>query len=329
MQSKTRLVACLSAVAAIAIAAAAPGQAQTYPSKPITLLVPFGAGGGSDLLARSVAQRLEERLGQPFIIENRPGAGTTIAAMALARAKPDGYTLMQGTSSTMAINLSLFKRLDYQPLKDIVPVALLSESPFFLVVSPSSPAKSVKELIALAKEKPDGLTYGSSGPGSMHHLSTSLMLGLTDTSMVHARYKGTPPALVDLLGGRIQVLFGDATTLLPQIKQGKVRALAVSTAKRSPAAPDVPTMAEAGVPGFETASWQMILAPAGTPPVVIARLNREIREIFNDPKLVEELSERGMGPMVSPPPTQLNAFVKREIKRWGEITERAGVAGSM
>ena len=182
----------------------------------------------------------------------------------------------------------------------------------------------------MAKEKPDGLTYGSSGPGSMHHLSTSLMLGLTDTSMVHARYKGTPPALVDLLGGRIQVLFGDATTLLPQIKQGKVRALAVSTAKRSPAAPDVPTMAEAGVPGFETASWQMILAPAGTPPVVIARLNREIREIPERSQARGGIgAERGMAPMVSLPPTQLNAFVKREIKRWGEITERAGVAGSM
>lgn len=320
----------LAAVAAVAVAlAAAPAQAQKYPAKPITLLVPFAAGGGSDLLARSVVQRLEQRIGQPFVIENRPGAGTTIAAMAVARAAADGYTLMQATSSTMAINVSLFKKLGYQPLKDLVPVALLSQSPFFLVVSPSFPAKSVKELVALAKEKPDGLTYGSSGPGSMYHLSTELMLSLTGTTMGHARYKGTPPALVDLLGGRIQVLFGDATTLLPQIRQGKVRALGVSTAKRSPAAPDIPTLAEAGVPGFETASWQMFVAPTGTPPEVIALLNREIREVFKDPKLIEELSERGMGPEVSGTPAELEAFVKREIERWSEITKRADVAGSL
>jgi len=327
------LTACFLARAAMVIAAAIlampMAHAQKYPSKPITLYVPFTAGGGSDLLARSVTQRVGERIGQTFVIENRPGAGTTIAANAVARAAADGYTLMQGTSSTMAINVSMFKSLAYQPLEDLVPVAFVARSPFFLVVNPSSPVKSVKDLIALAKEKPKGLNFGSGGLGSMHHLSTELLMSLTGTEMTHVMYKGTPPALLDLLAGRLDVLFGDATTTLPQIRQGRVRALGVTTAKRSPAAPDVPTVEEAGVPGFETASWHMIVAPKGTPPEIIALLNREVREVFKDEKLVKELTERGVGPVVTGPPQELEAFVKNEIKRWSEINKRAGIAGTL
>src|ERR1051325_2156838 len=270
---------------------AAPANAQQYPSRPVTILVPFAAGGGSDLLARLVAQKLEEKLGKPFIIENRPGAGTTLAAMQAVRSTPDGYTLMQATSTTMAINVSMQKKIPYEPLKDLVPVALLSSSPFFLVVRADSPVKTVADLIALAKAKPNSLNYGSGGPGSMHHLSTELLQSLAGIQMTHVPYKATPPAMNDLLAGNIQVLFGDTTSVLPMIRQGTVRGVAVTTVKRSPAAPDIPAVAET-VPGYESASWQMLVAPGATPPEVIALLNREVHTIFSDPAVIAELERR-------------------------------------
>jgi tripartite-type tricarboxylate transporter receptor subunit TctC len=301
-------------------------MAQAYPTRPVTIVVPFAAGGGTDLLARLVAQRLEQRLGKPFLIENKPGASTTLAAMSVVRAVPDGYTLLQATSSTMAINVTMAKQLPYQPLKDLVPVALLSASPFFLVVGSHAPVKSVTELIALAKQKPNALNYGSSGPGSMHHLSTELFLSMTGTQMTHVPYKSTPQAMNDLLAGQIQVLFGDSTSIVPLIQQGQVRALAVSTPYRADAVPEVPTVAEAGVAGFDTASWQMIVAPAKTPRDVVMLLNREVRAIFSDPEVQQELSRRGMGPRITGTPEELDAFVRDEIKRWGPIVQRAGVA---
>jgi len=304
-----------------------PARADTYPSRTVTIEVPFAAGGGSDLLARLVAQKLEEKLGKPFIIENRPGAATTLAAMQVVRAAPDGYMLMQATSSTMAINLSMAKKLPYEPLKDLVPVALLSSSPFFLVVGKDSPFQSVADVIAAAKAKPDSLTYGSGGPGSMHHLSTELLQSLAGIQMIHVPYKATPPAMNDLIAGNIQVLFGDTTSTLPFIKQGTVRALAVTTAKRSPAAPDVPAMAET-VPGFESASWQMLVAPGGTPPEVIALLNGKVHEIFSDPAVIGELERRGIGPALTGNPDEVREFVKNEIVRWGDVVKRAGLEGT-
>jgi tripartite-type tricarboxylate transporter receptor subunit TctC len=313
----------LSVLAAFAISA----QAQQYPSRAVTVVVPFAAGGGSDLLARLVTQKLEARLGKPFIVENRPGAGTTLAAMQVVRAAPDGYTLMQGTSSTMAINVTMNKKLPYEPLKDLVPIALLSSSPFFLVVAADSPLKTVADVIAAAKAKPNGLNYGSGGPGSMHHLSTELLQSLTGIQMTHVPYKATPPAMNDLIAGHIQLLFGDTTSTLPMIQQGKVRGIAVTTAKRSPAAPDVPAVAET-VPGFESASWQMLLAPGGTSPEVIALLNREVHAIFSDPAVIAELTRRGVGPALTGPPTVVTEFVKKEIVRWGDVVRRAGLEGS-
>ena len=306
---------------------AAPAHAQQYPSRPVTIVVPFAAGGGSDLLARLVAQKLEEKLGKPFIIENRPGAATTLAAMQVVRAAPDGYTLMQATSSTMAINVSMSKKLAYEPLKDLVPVALLSSSPFFLVVNKDLPLQSVADLISLAKAKPNSLNYGSGGPGSMHHLSTELLQSLAGIQMTHVPYKATPPAMNDLLAGNIQVLFGDTTSTLPFIKQGTVRALAVTTAKRSPAAPDVPAVAET-VPGFESASWQMLVAPGATPPEVIALLNREVHAIFSNPAVIGELERRGIGPALTGNPAEVQDFVKQEIVRWSDVVRRAGLEGS-
>ena len=313
----------LSALAALAM----PAQAQQYPSRPVTVVVPFAAGGGSDLLARLVTQKLEARLGKAFIVENRPGAGTTLAAMQVVRATPDGYTLMQGTSSTMAINVTMNKKLPYEPLKDLVPVALLSSSPFFLVVAADSPLKTVADVIAAAKAKPNGLNYGSGGPGSMHHLSTELLQSLAGIQMTHVPYKATPPAMNDLIAGHIQLLFGDTTSTLPMIQQGKLRGIAVTTAKRSPAAPDIPTVAET-VPGFESASWQMLLAPGATPPEVIALLNREVHAIFTDPAVIAELTRRGVGPAVTGPPAEVIGFVKKEIVRWGDVVRRAGLEGS-
>jgi tripartite-type tricarboxylate transporter receptor subunit TctC len=320
----------ISVIAAFCIAAAAPApaQAQSYPSRAVTVVVPFGAGGGSDLLARLVAQQLEKRLGKPFVIENRPGGGTTIAAMSVIRATPDGYTLMQATSSTMAINVALAKHLPYDPVKDLVPVALLTSSPFLLTVSADSPVKSVADLIALAKAKPGALTYGSAGVGSMHHLSTELFLSLTGTRMIHVPYRSTPPAITDLIAGNIQVLFGDGPSVLPQAQQGKVRVLAVSSATRSEATPQYPTLQEAGVAGFESASWQMIVAPAQTPPEVVGLLNREVRTIFGDPEVKQELTRRGMGPQVTGAPDALLSYVKSEIERWSPIVHRAGIAGT-
>ena len=302
--------------------------AENYPTRPVTIVVPFAAGGGSDLLARLVAQRLEGKLGRPFLIENKPGAGTILAAMSVVRANPDGYTLMQATSSTMAINVSMAKHLPYQPLKDLIPVALLAASPFILVVGKDSPVKSVAELIARAKAKPNELNYGSSGPGSMHHLSTELFMSLTGTQMTHVPYKSTPQAMNDLVAGHIQVLFGDSTSTVPLIQQGQVRALAVSTSYRSEATPEIPTVAEAGVAGFETASWQMIVAPANTPSDIVTLLNREVHAIFSDPDVRQELTRRGMGPRVTGSPEELKEFVTAEIKRWGPIVQRAGVAAS-
>jgi tripartite-type tricarboxylate transporter receptor subunit TctC len=317
----------LLAVMAVLVTSALPAPAQNYPSRAVTVVVPFAAGGGSDLLARLVSQKLEERLGKPFIVENRPGAGTTLAAMQVVRSAPDGYTLMQGTSSTMAINVTMNKKLPYEPLKDLVPVALLSSSPFFLVVNNDSPVKSVADLIALAKSKPKGLNYGSGGPGSMHHLSTELLQNLAGIQMTHVPYKGTPSAMNDLIAGHIQILFGDTTSTLPMIQQGKLRGIAVTTAKRSPAAPDVPAVAET-VPGFESASWQMLLAPGGTPPEVIALLNREVHAIFSNPAVLAELTRRGVGPALTGPPDEVTAYVKNEIVRWGDVVRKAGLEGS-
>ena len=317
----------LAPLIALLVLAAAPAGAQQYPSRPVTIVVPFAAGGGSDLLARLVAQKLEEKLGKPFVIENRPGAGTTLAAMQAVRSTPDGYTLMQATSTTMAINVSMQKKMPYEPLKDLVPVALLSSSPFFLVVRSDSPVKTVADLIALAKSKPNGLNYGSGGPGSMHHLSTELLQSLAGIEMTHVPYKATPPAMNDLLAGHIQVLFGDTTSVLPMIQQGTVRGIAVTTAKRSPAAPDIPAVAET-VPGYESASWQMLVAPGATPPEVIGLLNREVHTIFSNPAVIAELERRGVGPALTGTPDEVRDFVKKEIVRWSDVVRRAGLEGS-
>lgn len=316
------------ALIALAVLAALPrsAAAQDYPNHTVTILVPFAAGGGTDLLARAVAQRLEPRLGKPFVIENRTGAGTVIAAGAAAKAAPDGYTLMQATSGTMAMNGAMFKSLPYDPAKDLVPIALVASVPFVLTVNASVPVHSVAELVKLAKEKP--LNYGSGGPGSFHHLNAELFSSMTGIKMTHIPYKGSVPALTDLVAGHIEVLFVDIGPALELIRSGKIRVLGITSAEPAAAAPDIPPLAKAGVPGYDTAAWQMIVAPARTPQPILARLNTEINAIVNTDEVQKQIGGLGMIPIGKGSLGELDAFVKSEAARWGKVIRDAGIAGS-
>jgi tripartite-type tricarboxylate transporter receptor subunit TctC len=315
--------------AALLVAATSAAPAQTYPTRPVTFLSPYAAGGGIDLLARLLASRLEQRLGRPFVVEDKPGSATAIAAAATARAAPDGYTILLATSTTMAINVAMYKHLAYDPARDLVPVALVSHSPFVLVVNPDLPVHSVAELIAYAKQHPGELNYGSSGIGSFHHLSAEMLAKAASIQMTHIPYKATPPALNDVVAGRVHLMFGDVTSTLPLVFGGKLRALGVSTAQRVASAPDIPPLAEVGLPGFDSSSWQMVVAPAATPQPIIEVLNRTFHDILAEPAIRTELGRRGTIPVATDPPDKLRQFLRAEIVRWGELVAQAGIAGSM
>jgi tripartite-type tricarboxylate transporter receptor subunit TctC len=310
------------------LAAPLPVPAQDYPARPVTFVVPYPAGGGLDVLARSIAQRLAERLGKPFVVENRAGAGTVIGANSVAKAAGDGHTIMLGTSTPFAINVTLHKNLPYDPAKDFAPIALTSNAPFMLLVHPSVPARSVAELIAYVKARPGQLSYGSAGPGSPQHLSMELFKTMTGINVVHVPYRGDAPALTDVVAGHIPMMFGEPTPILPLLRDGKVRALAVSSATRLPPVPDIPTVAEAGVDGFNMVSWQMIVAPAATPKDIVSRLHREIKAILTLPELKKEFAETGRIGVDSPPVEELAAFMRDEIVRLGKVVESAGIAKS-
>jgi len=312
------------AFAALAVSLAAHA---VYPDHPIKLIVPFGPGGFTDVAARILQKELQPVLGQPVVIENKAGAGSTIGTADVAKAAPDGYTLLLASLAQLTINPSLYDKMPFDTVKDVIPITQAVFTPNILALNNDVPAKSITELVALARAQPGQLTFGSAGPGSMHHLSTELLQSLAGIQMTHVPYKATPPAMNDLIAGHIQVLFGDTTSTLPMIQQGRLRGIAVSTAKRSPAAMDVPAVAET-VPGFESASWQMLVAPGATPPDVIALLNREIHTIFSDPATINELERRGIGPALTGTPEETNAFVKKEIVRWRGVVQRAGLEGS-
>jgi tripartite-type tricarboxylate transporter receptor subunit TctC len=299
---------------------------ENYPARPVAIIVPYAPGGGTDLLARIVGQELAKRLGKSFIVENRPGGGTVIAALAAARAPPDGYTLLMGTSTPLAINATLHRNLPYDPVADFVPLALVANVPFVLVVSPSLPVKSVSELIKLAKEKPGSLSYGTSGPGSPHHLYSELFKSMTGIEMTHIPYKGSVPALTDVVAGHIPLMFVDLGPAQPMIKDGKVRALGVSSAVRVASLPDVAPIAEVGVPGFEAVAWQMLVAPANTPKEIVDTLHKELKAILALPEIKRRINELGMIPVDSPPPEELARYVKTEIVRWGEIVKKSGAS---
>ena len=321
-----KLIRAFLAIAALC-ATSLGAVAQTYPTRPVTFVVPYAAGGGTDLLARLLAQRLERRFGRPFVVENKAGSATVIAASALARAAPDGHTIMLATSTTMAINVAMYKNLSYDPVRDLTPVAQVAVSPFVLVVNPALPVHSVADLVRYAQLHPGMLNYGSSGVGSFHHLSAEVLASLSGIKMTHIPYKATPPALNDIVAGHVHLMFGDVTSTLPLIAAGQLRALGVSTAQRVGSAPEIAPLAEVGLPGFDSSSWQMIVAPAGTPREIIALLNRAFHDILSEPDVREELGRRGLIPVVSDPPEKLQQFVKDEIVRWGKIVQSAGAAG--
>ena len=295
--------------AAFALLAAGVAGAQSWPAKPIRWIVPFAPGGTTDILARTISDKLTIALGKPVIVENNPGAGGGVGAVQTAKAAPDGYTIMGGTISTHAINASLYKTLPYDPVKDFTPITLIARVPNLLVVNPDVPAKNVKELIALMKANPSKYTFASSGNGTSQHLSGELFKSMGGVDMQHIPYKGSPAALQDVVSGQVTMTFDNITTAWPLAKAGKLRALAVTTAKRSPIAPDVPTLAEAGLAGYEIGSWQGVFAPAGTPVDVVKRLNTEIVKIINMPDVREKLVGLGAEP-VGNTPDEFAALVK-------------------
>jgi tripartite-type tricarboxylate transporter receptor subunit TctC len=318
------LVASLASLPAFA----PPAQAQDYPNRAVTLVVPYPAGGGLDALARQLGQKLSDRLGKPVVIENRTGAGTVIGAASVAKAAPDGYTIMLGTSTPFAITATLNKNLPYDPGKDFAPIALTSNAPFLLLVNPEQPVRSVAELVALAKSKPGQLSYGSAGPGSPQHLSFELLKTMSGIDVVHVPHRGDAPALTNLVAGHIPMMFGEPTPVLPLLKDGRVRALAVSSATRLPIAPEIPTVADAGVPGFNLTSWQMIVAPAGTPKEIIDRLHVEVKHILDLPEIKADFARTGRITVDYPPVDELQRFMRSEIVRLGKVVEQAGIARS-
>ena len=309
--------------AAFALLAAGVAGAQSWPAKPIRWIVPFAPGGTTDILARTISDKLTIALGKPVIVENNPGAGGGVGAVQTAKAAPDGYTIMGGTISTHAINASLYKTLPYDPVKDFTPITLIARVPNLLVVNPDVPAKNVKELIALMKANPSKYTFASSGNGTSQHLSGELFKSMAGVDMQHIPYKGSPAALQDVVSGQVTMTFDNITTAWPLAKAGKLRALAVTTAKRSPIAPDVPTLAEAGLAGYEIGSWQGVFAPAGTPVDVVKRLNTEIVKIINMPDVREKPVGLGAEP-VGNTPDEFAALVKSEVVKWAAVVKQSG-----
>jgi tripartite-type tricarboxylate transporter receptor subunit TctC len=306
------------------LALAGPAKAQDYPSKPIRLVVPFAAGGATDVLARLVGERLTASLGQQVVVDNRPGAGGNIGSDIVARAEPDGYTILMGAVGTHAINPSLYPKMPYDPVKDFAPVTLVASVPNVLVVNPEVPANSVQELIDLAKAKPGELNFASSGNGTSIHLSGELFKAMTGTDIVHVPYKGSGPAVTDLLGGQVQMMFDNMPSSLPHVKAGKLRALGVTSAKRSPALPEVPTIAEAGVPGYDATSWFGILAPAGTPEPVVTRLQGAIVQALGEPEMRQRMADLGAEP-VGDTPAEFGQFITAELAKWAKVVNDAGV----
>ena len=309
--------------AALVFAVSTLTQAQTWPNKPIRYIVPFAAGGTTDLLGRMIGAKLAEALGQPVVVENRPGAAGSLGVEMLAKSAPDGYTLGGGTISSHAMNVSLYSKLAYDPIKDFTPITMLATLPNMLVVHPSMGVNSVAELIALLKANPNKYSFGSAGNGTSQHMSGELFKTMTGVSMQHIPYKGSGPMIADLLAGTISMSFENMTTAYPPTKTGKLKALAVTTSKRSFVAPDVPTLAESGLPGFEISSWQAMFAPAGLPKDIHARVYAETAKALKSPEIANRLHELGLDPG-GMPPEELAALIRNDIPRLGKIVRDSG-----
>ncbi len=322
MQRKTFLkaLAVLSGVAATALLASPAVAQQAYPNKPIRLVVTFPPGGAPDILARLFADKAQ--LGQPVVVDNKPGAGGNIGAEMVAKAPADGHTLVMGTVGTHAINGALYSKMPYDMVRDFVPLGHVASAPNLLVVNNDLPVKSVAELITYMKAHPNKLSFGSPGIGTSVHVSGELFKSLTGTSMTHVPYKGRQFAIPDLVGGSIQVMFDNMPSALPMAKEGKIRALAQTTAKRSAAAPDVPTVAET-VPGFEATTWFAMFAPAGTPKDVVARINAEMQRVYKLPDVAEKLKSLGLEPWISTP-EELSAYQAKEMTKWAKVVKDSG-----
>jgi tripartite-type tricarboxylate transporter receptor subunit TctC len=305
------------------LVAATPAAAQDFPTRPITLVVPYAAGGGNDVMARTVAEKMSRTLGQQVVVENRPGAGGGIATRQVARAAPDGYTLVIGGTGTLAVNPTLYGNVGYDPRKDFAPVGLIGTSALIVLVHPQVAAHSIKELIALARKEPGKLNYASAGVGSGIHLGTVLFEQMAEVTFTHVPYRGTGPALTDLIGGHVSIYFSSLPSAIGIVRDGKVRALAVTAAQRSPIFADVPTVAEAGIPGFEAVLHYGIVAPAGTPKPVIAKLNAALREAVIAPDTKERMAADGTEPLASTP-EQYAADIDKEETKWSAIVRKAG-----
>ena len=307
----------------LGIAAGATAAQNDYPNRPIRMVVPFPAGGPTDIVARPLAQKLSESLGYQVIVDNRGGAGGVIGADNVAKSAPDGYTVLMGTVGTQAINVNLYQKLPYDPLKDLLPVTLVAAAPVALVAHPSVPAGSVRDLLALAKSKPGALTFGSAGSGSPGHLSGEIFKSMTGAPIMHVPYKGSAPAVQDLVGGQITLMFDPVQSVLTYVKSGRIKAIAVSSAKRSKVLPEVPTIAEAGVPGYETMAWWGVAVPAKTPDAIIKRLHVEIVKALALPAVRERMQEIGIEP-IGAGPAEFAAFQKTEIAKWGKAVRESG-----
>lgn len=323
-----KLIRLMCAVAvALSAAASLQAQAEDFPDRAVTIVVPFAPGGAGDILARLIGQKLEAKWGKAIVVENKPGAGGIIGANTLNKASPDGYTLMVAPSSTMAVNVTLYKSLSYDPTTDFVPLALAAQTPFVLVVNPDVPAKNVKELIAYVKGKAGQVSYATAGAGVPHHLFAELLKSMTGIQMSPVAYRGSLPALNDVIAGHVPLMFVDLGPALGLIRAGKVRALGVSTKARLASLPDVPPIADT-VPGFDAASWQMLVAPAKTPRPVIDKLHADLQAVLAMPEIQQAITKTGMGLMEPRSVAALQAFIKSEIVRWGDVVRQAGIAGS-
>ncbi len=297
-------------------------QAQTWPTRPVKLVVPFAAGGTTSILGRAMADKLAPLLGQPVVVDNRPGAGGNVGMDAVAKSEPDGYTLLMGPIG-LAINPALYNKMSFDPIKDLAPIGLYAGAPNILVVHPSVPAQSLKDLIALFKANPGKYNYASNGNGTSSHLAAEMLKSSAGVDIVHIPYKGGAPAMADLLAGQVTMLFDQMPAVMPQVKGGKVRALGVSSAQRSAAAPDVPSLAEAGLPGFDMTVWFGLLAPARTPAAVVQRVNTEMGKVLQDPEFRAFLAGLGVTPMGGSPEA-FASFIQTETQRWAQVVKASG-----
>jgi tripartite-type tricarboxylate transporter receptor subunit TctC len=315
----------LACIALLALSSpAGPAAAPAYPDRPIKLVVPFPAAGTTDIIARILAEQVSRRVGQQMIVENRPGAGGNTGTVLVKRAAPDGYTLSLCTIGTCAINSSIYPSTGYDLQRDFVPVVLVGGVSNVLVVNPAVPARTVKELVQLAQSKPDGLTYGSTGYGSSPHLSGELLKDMAKVEITHVAYKGSAPAIIDLRGGQIDLFFDNAPSILPHVKAGALRALATTGAKRSKALPDLPTMEEAGFPGFVVEPWWGVLVPAKTPPAIVARLNQVINEVLKDPAVVRRFDELDLD-VLGGSPERMATHIRAQTAQWGKLVRERGI----